>query len=661
MLDWINASIEALKAQPEWLLALLFLVAFVEALALVGVVIPGIVILFALSMAIGLEPSLFFSAWIAASLGALVGDTLSFQLGRVWKPTKQGDLFDRAQDLFARHGGKSIFIGRFIGPVRPVIPLMGGMLGLNWRTFATYAIPACVLWAPVYLLPGMVFGASLEMAAAVASRLAFVMVLLVMGTWFGLWLVRVVYAMTAKRSSWWLKRWAQWAHRHPVMGRWFSDLLKPGSREVIAIAFLGLVLSASLIVLTALLVAAPSLMPQWSEPFHPATWATSLRNPWADPVLAALSLSGDAQVIGWLGGVMMVVFLITKRYVAAGHWVIAVAGVYLLASVIDALMAWLVLSPPPATAAHPTFTELPHRGFALLVTTFGFFALMVAKDLSARARKWPYLLVTLVLVPLGFAHFYFELASLLGLATATALGLGWSALLGIGYRHRAKVGPFKLRWAGVFVLCWLVLAINQIDRQLATRLASSQIPLTARTLGMDDWMSSGWQDLPQTRSVLGPELEQHLDFQIAGELSQIRSALLSLGWTAVPSLTWTGVMEGLAQTPAHWPRSLNGRREVLLLENVVAQPKATWVIRLWDSGVQVVDEANEQPQPVWLGQIRAVEISKGMIGLRRWIDVVDQRPFAHLLETLQAFTLVPIHRHAAVPNASDAPDVPPDP
>ena len=130
LLDWMNIYIDALKAEPTWLLGLIFFVAFVEAFAVVGVVVPGVVLLFALSLAIGLEPGLFFSAWLVATLGALSGDGVSFWLGQRWQPnpkaSRYGDVLDRARDLFARHGGKSIFIGRFVGPIRPVIPLPWG-------------------------------------------------------------------------------------------------------------------------------------------------------------------------------------------------------------------------------------------------------------------------------------------------------------------------------------------------------------------------------------------------------------------------------------------------------------------------------------------------------------------------------------------------------
>lgn len=658
VLDWMNITINTLKAEPQWLMALIFLVAFIEAFALVGVVVPGIVILFGLSLAIGLDPGLFFGAWVAASLGAFLGDASSFGLGRRWQPARHGELVARAQALFQRHGGKSIFIGRFIGPVRPVIPLVGGMLGVRWSTFLSFAVPACLLWAPVYLVPGMIFGASLEMAAAMAGRLAAVMVLVVMGTWFGLWLVRLVYGLTARKSSWWIKRWVQWTHRHRILGRWVRDLTRPGSREVVAMAFLGLVLAISLSALIVLLLLAPTLLPQWSVPFHPATWATSLRNEWADPIFVTASLISDAWVMGMLIVVITLALLAARRFVAMGHWLVAVVGVWALAWGIDGLMDLLLKQPPPASVAHASLTDVPHPGFALLVTAVGFFALMVAKDLNARARKWPYVLSALVLIPIGFAHFYLELASILGLGTALALGMGWSALVGMGYRHRARVRPFPFGLLAVFLSAWVVLAGVQINAQYTTRLQASEVPLNVQLMGQHQWLEGGWQTLPDRRSLLGPEISQAIDFQLAASLADESSEgeqtkvdqtkgligrLEDQGWVRVPPITWRGLINGLSQRPLHWPRALNGRSEALLMTRTDQVNRNVEVLRLWASGLVIETDQESLLKPVWLGQMRGVQMEQGFWGLMRWVDEAGSAPLNEFSQSFsdQAFIRVP--------------------
>ena len=79
--------------------------------------------------------------------------------------------------------------------------------------------------------------------------------------------------------------------------------------------------------------------------------------------------------------------------------------------------------------------------FTLATATLGFFAVMLAKDVRARRRKWPYLAAVLSLAVIGFAHFYLGRASLSGLVAGWALGSAWLAGVGIAYRQRARMRP----------------------------------------------------------------------------------------------------------------------------------------------------------------------------------------------------------------------------
>ncbi|WP_251366273.1 DedA family protein [Coxiella-like endosymbiont of Rhipicephalus sanguineus] len=60
--------------------------------------------------------------------------------------------------FFKKHGGKSILIGRFVGPVRSSVPLIAGLLKMSWPRFFLAAIPSAILWAIAYLLPGVLIG-----------------------------------------------------------------------------------------------------------------------------------------------------------------------------------------------------------------------------------------------------------------------------------------------------------------------------------------------------------------------------------------------------------------------------------------------------------------------------------------------------------------------
>jgi len=184
-MSWLSPALAWVGAHPHWAGALLALVAFAESLAVVGLVVPGAIIMFAAgALAAGGGLSLWhLCLWAAA--GAIAGDGVSFWLGRrygdrlaaVWPLRRYPGALDRGIDFFRAHGGKSVLVGRFVGPVRPLIPAVAGMMHMPAARFFTINILSAFVWAPVYLLPGMVFAASLGVAAAVAGRLVTLIVL----------------------------------------------------------------------------------------------------------------------------------------------------------------------------------------------------------------------------------------------------------------------------------------------------------------------------------------------------------------------------------------------------------------------------------------------------------------------------------------------------
>ena len=116
----------------------------------------------------------------------MLGDGVSYYLGRrfrshlldIWPFSRYPGLMERGTRFFHRHGAKSVVAGRFIGPLRPIIPAVGGMMGMGPSRFVAVDVPACVLWAPSFLLPGMLFGASLEVASQYTGRLTVMLVIL---------------------------------------------------------------------------------------------------------------------------------------------------------------------------------------------------------------------------------------------------------------------------------------------------------------------------------------------------------------------------------------------------------------------------------------------------------------------------------------------------
>lgn len=148
-----------------WAYALLFAFSFGESIAVVGILVPGatFVVIFGFLVAQGLYD--FGDAVVIASIGAILGDVLSFVLGRRGiDPAKRfPKLFsqatvDRAEAFMHKNGVAGVFLGRFIGPLRPFIPFVAGALKMPWRRFMVMNVLSGILWAASYLAIGFFFG-----------------------------------------------------------------------------------------------------------------------------------------------------------------------------------------------------------------------------------------------------------------------------------------------------------------------------------------------------------------------------------------------------------------------------------------------------------------------------------------------------------------------
>jgi membrane protein DedA with SNARE-associated domain/membrane-associated phospholipid phosphatase len=168
-----------------WTYLLVGVFAFAETGAFVGLVVPGETVML-LGGAVAGQGAIDVYLLIAiAWFSAWAGDTTSFFIGRrlgrefvIKHGPKVGighERFEKVEDYFSRHGGKTIFIGRFISLVRAFAPFIAGSSGMRYRAFVPYSILGTGLWAGAHILVGYFFSRSIESAAKYAGRGAFVL------------------------------------------------------------------------------------------------------------------------------------------------------------------------------------------------------------------------------------------------------------------------------------------------------------------------------------------------------------------------------------------------------------------------------------------------------------------------------------------------------
>lgn len=161
MSHYLKFVIQYLHLHPRFGIFITFVIAFVESLPLIGTVVPGSVTMTAIGTLLGTGILPLGRTLIWAIIGAFLGDCVGFWVGRryqnkllkIWPFTKHPKWLTISENFFKKHGGKSIIIGRFAGPVRSTIPLAAGLLQLSWPRFILAALPSAFLWAVMYLFP----------------------------------------------------------------------------------------------------------------------------------------------------------------------------------------------------------------------------------------------------------------------------------------------------------------------------------------------------------------------------------------------------------------------------------------------------------------------------------------------------------------------------
>jgi membrane protein DedA with SNARE-associated domain len=178
-----EALISVLWRVGHWAYALIFLGAALESAAFLGFVVPGetLVIVSGVLASLGLLelPELL----VAVTAGAIVGDQVSYRLGRRlgrgWLLRHGGRVgldesrLGRVEQFYERYGGPAVVFGRFVGFLRPLVPFVAGAARMTYPRFLCFNVAACVLWAVVTVLLGYLLGESWELVERWIGRTGF--------------------------------------------------------------------------------------------------------------------------------------------------------------------------------------------------------------------------------------------------------------------------------------------------------------------------------------------------------------------------------------------------------------------------------------------------------------------------------------------------------
>jgi membrane protein DedA with SNARE-associated domain len=593
---------------PTAALALIALVAFVESLAIVGTLVPAGIVMFGAGALVG-HGSLELAWTLAVAVaGAVAGDALSFELGRreqdrvrAWPLFRRHeDAIAKAEELIERHGAVSVLIARFTGAVRAFVPLLAGFARMPAGRFYATNVASALLWAPLHILPGVVFGASLHLAEQASGRLAVLVLLLALLVWGAIWLARLtirvlvpvtrILRASALRAAGDRKAW--WAR----FVRLLLDPRHPGS-EALLMGFL--VLLACMWLFLGIVEDVVSQDPLVVADQGVFTFLQQLRTETVDRVMIGITQMGSVGVMLPLVVAITAWLLLQRSWRTAGYWVATVAGAELMVQV---LKYTLGRHRPLAMYQGVEQFSFPSGHATVSAVVLSYLAFLLTRGQPARWRIGVGATVAVYVALVGFSRLYLGAHWLSDVLGGFSFGLAAAALSAMVYtQHQVPEEIQPQRMAAVAVATIFVAAgawgwwQTPADAQrYATLVAPKATTLQA-------WVDGGYLRLPAHRREVAGERREAFTVQVACAEPALLDALHRAGWVRAPGITVASVLEAIAPHPSVGdlpvlPKYNGGRASTLeLVQPPAPDARTRNVLRLWKSNWEI------DGVPLWYG------------------------------------------------------------
>lgn len=455
MLDYLVHLVDRLG---HWGYVVIFLGAMAESAAFLGLLVPGESLVLVAGFLAAQQVLNFDVLIVVVAVGAAIGDSIGYELGRhlgrpwVLRYGRYAGVharhLDRAHEFFERHGGKSVFLGRFVGFARALVPFLAGSWRMPYRYFLPYNALGALLWSLSFVLLGYLLGASWRVAEQWIGRAgailggAVLFILLLAGLWR--WLVRHERAVR--------ERWARvLAHpRVAALRARFAPQIRFLQARFSPQGYLGLHLTVGALVV----IGASWLFGGIAEDVFTgdplvvvdqrvADWLHAHATPGLTSFMSAVSdLHGIVAITVYVA--VFALFLAVKRY---WHWllalVLAVPGGALLN--VLAKQAFHRMRPSFADEVLALTSFSFPSGHVLIATVlYGVLAAFVVSRVRAwRWRVFAVLAAFFAVVLVAFSRLYLGVHYLSDVLGAWAEGIAWLALCltGVHTLHRLNESP----------------------------------------------------------------------------------------------------------------------------------------------------------------------------------------------------------------------------
>ncbi|MET1412973.1 VTT domain-containing protein [Roseibium sp. HPY-6] len=623
MTELLDPVLNFIAENPGLAGLICFLAAMGEALFIIGLFVPTTVVLVGAGTLVGLGKLDPVPLFIWTTLGATAGDAISYWIGyrfkdrikSMWPLNKYSHMIESGEKFFQRHGGKSVFFGRFVPGVKSVVPGIAGMAGMNFTRFSVVNVTSAFAWTIAHMGPGIIAGSALSAIGQISGRLAFVLgallLIIFLIVMLGRWLILIILPLFPNAHA----AIISWVAKHPDrVSQWIArnfDPTHPRSAGMLASALL------LLITMPAFFWVVGQVAP--GEPMVRAdlsilNFFDSLRTPVGDKIMVFFTTLGDGVVVTAVTLAVAAYLFLRKAWRRAIGFVIAMAGTAMFVPLFKLL---LHRSRPIELYAGADAYSFPSGHATLTAVLFGICAVLIAHDLNRWLKATVFTVIATLVITIGFSRVYLGAHwmsdVLAGLLFGTAMVSAFAFVF--GPIHNEKIGRATL--AGLVFSTLVIFGGWHIHATFDQALVTYQPRSDTEVLTASGWRDGGWLSLPARRIELNGDREEPLVIQYAGSLSAFAASAEKDGWLRPPKWSLTtagGFVEG--KTPPDslpiLPRSQNGRQPdlVLIHKDWDGDQAGRWVLRLWPSRYQILEGGNLQP--LYLGSVVHEDILRPM-------------------------------------------------
>lgn len=609
--DYIEPLTIWLHANPRMALFFTFLISCAESLAIIGSIVPGSLTMTAIGILAGSGIMRIDLTLIAATFGAVAGDGISYALGyiysnrliKIWPFNKYPGLINYGKEFFLKHGGKSVIIGRFIGPLRSIIPVIAGIMNMPKFLFLFTNLISAIGWSILYIIPGYLIGtASNQLSTDGARKLFGLIILSILAIWIA---SKVIQKILKTINNWYnnhLDTIYIWSLNHPYLKLLFRST--DNANKKINGFTISLVIVWIFCVITTISISFLVLQNSWINQINGpiSFFFQGIRTNYIDVVFIAINLITSPIPIFTIFFVLIIATIYTNSWRILKYLLsLGLSSsllIYFLSSIINV---------PIATNLYQLNIDATFPVISLTWETT-IFSFIICYLIEFYRNELPYYLLRIALITIlclsGVSSIYLGDNWFFSVLASYFIGLTISIMHWILFQrqqiYKQKINSIIIiAFFALTVTTWIEYSIH-VNNIIATHASNP----TQYILTEEEWWQQTKPILPRyTINRVGKQIGI-FNVQYLGPIKNIENKLTNIGWTKKHSSIFYSLMMRLdgkhsdVALPVMEQLFLNKSPRLIMIYNN-KQNNSFYILRLWRSNYHV----KNYKEPIWIGSI----------------------------------------------------------